>query len=92
MHPANGVREAGIERINGFSDAFFSIIFTIMVLELKKPEDATLSALGRLWPTWISYLVSYLFIAIVWINHHYLLRYASWNFIYGRRKNNLPCW
>jgi uncharacterized membrane protein len=30
-----------------------------------------------LWPTWLSYAVSYLFIAIVWINHHYLLRYAT---------------
>jgi uncharacterized membrane protein len=29
-----------------------------------------------LWPTWLSYAVSYLFIAIVWINHHHLLRYA----------------
>jgi TMEM175 potassium channel family protein len=29
-----------------------------------------------LWPTWLSYAVSYLFIAIVWINHHYLMRYA----------------
>src|SRR5262249_13752034 len=29
------------------------------------------------WPTWLSYAVSYLFIAIVWINHHYLLRYAE---------------
>ena len=30
-----------------------------------------------LWPTWLSYAVSYLFIAIVWVNHHHLLRYAT---------------
>lgn len=30
-----------------------------------------------LWPTWLSYAVSYVFIAIVWINHHYLMRYAN---------------
>lgn len=48
-----------------------------MVLELKAPEEATFSALLPLWPTAISYAVSYLFIAIIWINHHYLMRFAG---------------
>jgi uncharacterized membrane protein len=55
----------------------FAIIITIMVLELKKPESPTFHALFQLWPTWISYAASYLFIAIVWVNHHYLLKHAS---------------
>ena len=47
---------------------------TVMVLELKAPEhDPTFSALLPLWPTVISYAVSYLFIAIIWINHHHLM-------------------
>jgi uncharacterized membrane protein len=65
------------ERVNAFSDGVFAIIITIMILELKKPENATFHALLQLWPTWISYAVSYLFIAIVWINHHYLLKHAT---------------
>ena len=48
-----------------------------MVLELKAPEQATFSALWPLWPTAISYAVSYLFIAIIWINHHYLMRFVG---------------
>ena len=45
--------------------------------ELPPPELPTFRALFLLWPTWLSYAVSYLFIAIVWINHHHLLRYAT---------------
>ncbi|HWB90919.1 MAG TPA: TMEM175 family protein [Puia sp.] len=70
-------RDHSLERINAFSDGIFAIIITIMVLELKKPEEASFKALGELWPTWLSYIVSYLFIAIVWTNHHYLLKNAS---------------
>jgi uncharacterized membrane protein len=53
------------------------VITTIMVLYPRPPQQATLSALLPLWPTALSYAVSYLFIAIVWVNHHYLLRFAE---------------
>jgi uncharacterized membrane protein len=56
-----------------FTDAVFAVIITIMVLDLKPPAEATLSALIPLWPTALSYAVSYLFVAIIWINHHRLL-------------------
>ncbi len=69
--------ETGPERIYSFSDGVFSIIITIMVLELKRPESPTFHALFELWPTWLGYGVSYLFIAIVWINHHFLMRFAQ---------------
>lgn len=49
----------------------------MLVLELRPPERTTFEALLERWPTWLSYAVSYLFIAIVWANHHYLLRYAT---------------
>ncbi len=61
-------------RLSAFSDAVIAVIITIMVLELKAPDNQTLSELWPLWPTAISYAVSYLFIAIIWINHHYLMR------------------
>jgi len=62
-------------RLAAFSDAVFAVIITIMVLELKPPEHPTFAALRPLWPTALSYLVSYYFIAIVWLNHHHLLRF-----------------
>jgi len=61
-------------RLAAYSDAVFAVIVTIMVLELKAPDEPAFSALWPLWPTAISYVVSYLFIAIIWINHHYLMR------------------
>ena len=76
------------ERLTAFSDAVFAVIITIMVLDLKPPAQATLSSLLPLWPTALSYAVSYLFVAIIWINHHRLSLFARdatqnliwWNF------------
>jgi uncharacterized membrane protein len=65
------------ERLNAFSDGVFAVLITVLVLELRPPEIPTFKALLALWPTWLSYAVSYLFIAIVWTNHHHLLRYAG---------------
>ena len=61
-------------RVAAYSDAVFAVIVTVMVLELRAPEQPAFSALWPLWPTAISYAVSYLFIAIIWINHRYLMR------------------
>jgi uncharacterized membrane protein len=69
-------RKATPERLSTFSDGVFAVLITVLVLELRPPEIATYEALLLLWPTWLSYAVSYLFIAIVWTNHHYLMRYA----------------
>lgn len=65
------------DRLTAFSDAVFAVIVTIMVLELKAPDRAAFSALWSLWPTAISYAVSYLFVAIIWINHHHLMRFVG---------------
>jgi uncharacterized membrane protein len=64
------------ERLAAFSDGVFSVIITIMVLDLKPPAEATLKALLPLWPTALSYAVSYLFVAIIWVNHHHLFRFT----------------
>src|SRR5262245_35087974 len=65
------------DRLISFSDAVFAVIVTIMVLELRAPDESAFSALWPLWPTAISYAVSYLFITIIWINHHHLMRFAD---------------
>ena len=69
--------KASPERSRTFSDAVFAVLITILVLELRPPEIPTVTGLLSLWPTGLSYAVSYLFIAVVWINHHYLLRFAT---------------
>ena len=65
------------DRVIAFSDAVFAVIVTVMVLELKAPDQPAFSALWPLWPTALSYAVSYLFIAIIWINHHHLMRFVG---------------
>jgi uncharacterized membrane protein len=61
-------------RLEAFSDGVFAIIITIMVLELKAPADASLAALLPLWPVFLSYVLSFAFVAIYWNNHHHLLQ------------------
>jgi hypothetical protein len=65
-------------RVAVFSDAVIAVIMTVMVLELKAPEHPGFAELVPLWPTVISYAVSYLFIAIIWINHHYLMSFVGY--------------
>ncbi len=68
-------KKPGPERLSAFSDGVIAIIITIMVLELKVPHEATLAAVPALWPVLISYALSYLIVALVWVNHHHLLLY-----------------
>ena len=65
------------DRLIAFSDGVFAVIVTVMVLEFKAPDEPAFSALWPLWPTAVSYAVSYLFIAIIWINHHHLMRFVG---------------
>jgi uncharacterized membrane protein len=71
------LHKATPERLSAFSDGVFAVLITVLVLDLHAPREPSFAALLSLWPTWLSYAVSYVFIAIVWINHHYLMRYAS---------------
>jgi uncharacterized membrane protein len=61
------------ERLSGFSDGVIAIIITIMVLELKVPHGADWEALRNLLPVFLSYVLSFTYIAIYWNNHHHLL-------------------
>ena len=63
-------------RLEDFSDGVIAVIITIMVLDLKAPESAEPAALLKLWPSFMIYLVSFVFVAIYWINHHNLLTAA----------------
>jgi len=59
-------------RLEAFSDGVLAIIITIMVLELKTPQDGTLAALRPLLPKFLSYTLSFVFLGIYWNNHHHL--------------------
>jgi uncharacterized membrane protein len=61
-------------RLEAFSDGVIAIIITIMVLELKVPHGAGLSDLAGVLPVFLSYVLSFLYIAIYWNNHHHLLQ------------------
>jgi uncharacterized membrane protein len=61
------------ERLTAFSDGVIAIIITIMVLELKVPLGATFAALAELLPIFLSYVLSFVIVAIYWNNHHHLL-------------------
>lgn len=67
---------AGLGRVEAFSDGVIAILITIMVLELKAPVADGRAALVALWPTVMAYALSYLYIAIYWINHHRLFSHA----------------
>jgi uncharacterized membrane protein len=68
--------QSGPHRLHLFSDAVFAVLITVLVLDLRPPAEHSFAALLLLWPTWVSYAVSYLFIAIVWANHHHLMGFA----------------
>ena len=65
------------ERLTLLTDGLFAVVITILVLEIKPPNGTTFADLLPLWPVALSYVISYFFIAIVWINHHHLFGYAE---------------
>ena len=60
-------------RLEAFSDGVIAIIITIMVLELKVPHGTELAALRPMVPVLLSYILSFIYVAIYWNNHHHLL-------------------
>lgn len=61
-------------RLEAFSDGVLAIIITIMVLAMDTPDDVTLRALLPVVPVFISYLLSYIYVGIYWINHHHIMQ------------------
>jgi uncharacterized membrane protein len=59
-------------RVEAFSDGVIAIIITIMVLELKVPHSEGVEALAPLWPVFLSYVLSFIYIGIYWNNHHHM--------------------
>ena len=64
-------------RLEAFSDGVLAIIITIMVLELKVPQSPELAELKRLFPVFLTYVLSFVYLGIYWNNHHHLLKAAG---------------
>ena len=62
------------DRLEAFSDGVLAIIITIMVLGLAVPHEPTINALLELWPTFVSYVLSFAYVGIYWNNHHHLFQ------------------
>jgi uncharacterized membrane protein len=65
--------EMTTNRLEAFSDGVIAIIVTIMVLELRAPSQPTWPALLKVAPVFLSYGLSFLVAAIMWVNHHHLI-------------------
>ncbi len=61
-------------RLEAFSDGVLAIVITVMVLELKVPEGVTFESLKPLFPKFLSYLFSFIYVGIYWNNHHHLFQ------------------
>src|SRR5690349_9377593 len=63
----------GKGRLEAFSDGVLAVIITIMVLEMKAPQGADLTALYAVLPVFLTYVLSFVYIGIYWNNHHHML-------------------
>jgi uncharacterized membrane protein len=64
-------------RVLAMTDGVVAIIITIMVLELKAPEGNDFEALHELWPVFFAYVLSFIYVAIYWNNHHHYFHLVS---------------
>jgi uncharacterized membrane protein len=67
----------GKGRLEAFSDGVLAIIITIMVLEMHVPHGGSLASLAAVWPIFVSYVLSFIYVGIYWNNHHHLLHAAA---------------
>lgn len=77
---ADDAGEVSTARLEAFSDGVFAIAITLLVLNLAVPAPGGPSlarALAHQWPSYFAYLVSFLVIGIIWINHHTMCSLAS---------------
>ena len=65
------------DRLAAFSDGVIAVIITIMVLDLKIPHDPSLDALKAVFPTFVSYILSFIYVAIYWNNHHHFFHLVT---------------
>ena len=73
------------DRLVTFTDGVLAIIITVMVLELRAPQEPTMQGLMTITPTFLSYVLSFVYVAIYWNNHHHF-------FYLARRIDGIVLW
>ncbi len=76
MRAHGGLPSVSKGRLEAFSDGVIAVIITIMVLEFKPPHGTDLRALAELWPTFVAYVLSFVYVGIYWNNHHHMFQIA----------------
>lgn len=74
---ADPARLAVTGRAEAFSDGVFAIVITLLVLDVRAPDSAGSGLLGDLlaqWPAYLGYLTSFLYVGVIWLNHHALFK------------------
>lgn len=61
-------------RLEAFSDGVLAIIITIMVLEMRPPDEPTLESMVAILPVFVSYVLSFIYLGIYWNNHHHVMQ------------------
>lgn len=64
------------ERLTALTDGVIAVIITIMVLEMRAPAGTAFRDLAALWPVFLAYVLSFVYLAIYWNNHHHFFRLA----------------
>lgn len=75
--PDRAARLSDTSRVEAFSDAVFAIVITLLVLDLRPPAVAPgqlLAGLLAQWPMYLAFVTSFLYIGVVWLNHHVVVR------------------
>jgi uncharacterized membrane protein len=73
----DGTRLSDTSRVEGFSDAVFAIVITLLVLDLYDPDYRSgelAPVLAGQWPAYVAFLVSFVYVGVIWLNHHGLFR------------------
>jgi uncharacterized membrane protein len=75
--PEQGSRLSETTRVEAFSDGVFAIVITLLVLDLRIPEHAPgelLAALAARWPSYLAFFMSFVYVGVIWLNHHALFQ------------------
>ncbi|TYK57894.1 TMEM175 family protein [Pseudomonas synxantha] len=80
MKPEHDFRLAESNRVEAFSNAVYAIIITLLVLEIHRPDAAPgklATELLNAWPAYLAYGLAFLYVGVIWLNHHGVYQYIQ---------------
>lgn len=64
-------------RLEAFTDGVVAIVLTVLILDIQIPDTPTLGAIYSILNTLIAYTISFIFVAVIWVNHHRMMQMAE---------------